>query len=205
MNSKSNNRDGIRDINGYLKLVEHLCEGTEKISSVHHYCKEHMVDMKELWKHMSLYKESGLKWLKLNINMCNYRRDVFTEQKEKLGKKIVSLISRLPGEVHGIFRDLLELTDDLLQRMNFITDVIIYCFLEEEKGLALRSEQTSRYINLLIRMIDEEIVILKETVQVDTIAWIKSGYRDWLEAISRNRQDGRTLRKFNIDLPEMID
>jgi len=203
MNSKSNNRDGIRQYYRYLNLVEHLCEGTVKVASVNQYCKEHMVDMRELWRHMSLYKESGLEWLKLN--MRRHRDDVFTEQKGKLGKKIVSLINRLPGEVHGIFRDLLELTDDLLQRIHFITDVVIYCFLEEEKGLALRSEQTSRYINLLIRMLDEEIETLKETVQVDTIAWIKSGYRDWLEAISRNRQDGRTLRKFNIDLPEMID
>ena len=203
MNSKSNNRDGIRQYYRYLNLVEHLCEGTVKVASVNQYCKEHMVDMRELWRHMSLYKESGLEWLKLN--MRRHRDDVFTEQKGKLGKKIVSLINRLPGEVHGIFRDLLELTDDLLQRIHFITDVVIYCFLEEEKGLALRSEQTSRYINLLIRMLDEEIETLKETVQVDTIAWIKSGYREWLEAISRTRQDERTLRKFKFDVSEIIE
>ena len=87
----------------------------------------------------------------------------------------------------------------LIDRLNCFWDNHLICFLEEEKGLALRSKQTTRYINLLLRMIDEEIETLKETAQIDTIAWIKSGYREWLEAISRNGQDERTLRKFNID------
>lgn len=186
------------EVQNYLNLLKRICEskdgGARKRQVVHDYCKRHSVDKKIIWRHIALYKEGGSAWVSRLLRMQSRR--FFRIQEEKLEGKIVDMIGQLPYEALPIFRDLLNLTDDFLERVRVIGEVVISCFLEGEKGLILRSFDTTQYTNLFIQMISEELETLKEISKINTMAIITSSYKQWLGAIAVSGQDIKNIKEW---------
>ena len=105
----------------------------------------------------------------------------FDHSRQKLRTRIVELIGKLPKEILPDFTALLDFRQQFLQRIEYVSDLLVYFFLEREKGLWRESKDTRVYITFFNHKLFREFNVINEIVAAgDGLEQLHTRYRDWL-------------------------
>lgn len=95
-------------------------------------------------------------------------------------ERILTLIDKLPEDTQADFRGLLDFTDLFQDRMLFLCDLILYLFLEREKGSFKSSEDILKYLDFFHQKLFREFEFIQEITQPGSVKNFILEYTGWL-------------------------
>lgn len=175
-----------REPSEQLQQLQHLLEDVlEPGLEEHHkrkqlitYCRSQGIQESSMWALLTVYRQLGCV---LTALQDAEQVSFYAHRQEQFRSRIVELIGKLPPETLKEFRSLLAFRKDFLERTEHISDLLLYFFLEREKGLWRESADSSLYTtyfnNKLFREFNAINEILKEA---SGIAEAQELYENWL-------------------------
>lgn len=137
-------------------------------------CGRQGISQRRLWHGLAVYRQTGsldcpeLPWADLTL---------FSRQ--KLHRRILSLIGELPPESLEEFRALVALTATFLDRVQFVCDLVVYLYAEREKGRWQGSEGRL-YTEFLAEKLMWELEVMRRTAEAHPLAQLAEEYAAWL-------------------------
>ena len=105
----------------------------------------------------------------------------FADKQQRFRQRILELIGRLPRESLEDFRALLDFRRFFLARLEYVSDLLVYFFLEREKGLWRESQDSSVYTNYFNHKLFRECNAINEIVAGSAgIEKLYNRYEGWL-------------------------
>jgi len=139
-------------------------------------CDRLGVSERELWQRMALYLRKGV-----------IREGGKTSEElddgcgEKMRRRILTLISRLPYKSLEEFRGLIAFTNSFLQRAAYLCDLLVYLFAEREKGLMDNQEIDTRlYTDFFVDKLLWELEKIRQFGEQTSFQELDAHYVDWL-------------------------
>ena len=185
MNDHDNSGAGItREIaeaQRLLKLLRRILDGPEETSKKRKrlvkYCRRRGLEESEMWAKLALYKQCEPADVLFSMEQVS----PFTDKQQRFRQRILELIGRLPRESLKDFRTLLDFRRFFLARLEYVSDLLVYFFLEREKGLWRESQDSSVYTNYFNHKLFREFNAINEIVAGSAdIAKLYSRYEGWL-------------------------
>ncbi|NVM57196.1 MAG: hypothetical protein HWN51_03640 [Desulfobacterales bacterium] len=99
---------------------------------------------------------------------------------EQVREHIIVLIKKLPLKTLSDFRELITFTDRFLDRVGFLCDLLLYFFLEKEKGAYRESENMSRYTDFFDNKLFRELEMIHEITDQHPFQSLNDKYESWL-------------------------
>ena len=140
------------------------------------YCRRHSYPEKQVWRRFSVYAQTG----EINPALDLKTPPFFNSQIKKMRERILTLIDKLPENTQADFRNLLDFTDLFQDRMMFLSDLLIYLFLEREKGSFKNSEDISKYLDFFHQKLFREFEFIQEIIQPGSVNNFILEYTGWL-------------------------
>jgi hypothetical protein len=138
-------------------------------------CAEQDISERDLWKMMALYREKGV------IKEQGGYPIKFTDwYGQKLRKRVLGLIGKLPLESLGEFRELVAFTASFMTRAEFVCDLLVYLFAEREKGWEREETDKSEYVKFFTEKLMWELNVINQVVEDTSLEGVNRGYVDWL-------------------------
>lgn len=164
-----------------LNLLKSILEGREeagrKRERLLKYCRGRMVEESSMWDKLALYKQGGAYEVLFTMERGGY----FADKQPRLRQRIVELIGRLPRETVEDFRAVLDFREVFLERLEYISELLVYFFLEREKGLWRESEDSSVYGNYFNHKLFREFNAINEvTADSPGVKGLRDGYENRL-------------------------
>lgn len=164
-----------------LNLLECILEGREqawqKRRRLLKYCRSRRLEESSMWDKLALYKQGGAG----DVLFTMERVGLFADKQPRLRQRIVELIGRLPQETVEDFKAVLDFRNYFLERLEYISELLVYFFLEREKGLWRESEDSSVYGNYFNHKLFREFNTINEvTSDSPGVKGLRSGYESWL-------------------------
>ena len=165
----------------HLDLLERVLwkrnQRKEVRTEVLRYCESSNVSERSIWRELALYKEAGATAILLGTDISNY----FADAQQKLREKILVLINKLPSATLSDFAHLVTFTEWVHQRIEYLGDVLLYGFLEREKGIWRESMNTWEYTNFFVQKLFREADMIHEMINMDVSAKsLIRKYEEWL-------------------------
>ncbi len=130
-----------------------------------------------MWAKLALYKQCEPADVLFSMEQVS----PFTDKQQRFRQRILELIGRLPRESLKDFRTLLDFRRFFLARLEYVSDLLVYFFLEREKGLWRESQDSSVYTNYFNHKLFREFNAINEIVAGSAdIAKLYSRYEGWL-------------------------
>ena len=104
----------------------------------------------------------------------------FDSKIKKMRERIILLIDKLPKNTQADFRNLLDFTDLFQDRMMFLSDLLLYLFLEREKGSFKSSEDTLKYLDFFHQKLFREFEFIQEIIQIGSLKSFTLEYTGWI-------------------------
>lgn len=171
--------------NGYekqecLELLNRLSKGKEtpeaRREELLNYCRRYSYPEKQVWRRFSVYAQTGEIKPDLDLNAPLF----FDSQTKKMRERIILLIDKLPEDTQADFRNLLDFTDLFQDRMMFLSDLLLYLFLEREKGSFKSSEDILKYLDFFHQKLFREFEFIQEIIQPGSVKNFILEYTGWL-------------------------
>jgi len=164
-----------------LKILLRILNGSEeaprKRKRLLKYCRKWGFDESEMWAKLALYRQIGPVDVLFDIEQVGH----FADKQQRLRQRIIALIGRLPQESLDDFRSLLDFRRFFLERLEYVSDLLVYFFLEREKGLWRESQDSSVYTNYFNHKLFREFNAINEIVAGSPdIAQLRNRYQSWL-------------------------
>jgi len=164
-----------------LKLFNEILDGPgdakQKREQLLEYCRTQELEESSMWERLALYRQHGPAGL-LPDKEQYY---LFEYQQHRLRQRILELIGKLPGSTLGDFIALLSFRRQFLNRIEYVSDLLLYCFLEREKGLWRESEDSSVYTTCFNHKLFREFNVINEIIIASgSIAALQAEYENWL-------------------------
>ena len=164
-----------------LKLLRRILEGQDEPSQKRKllvkYCRSRGLEESSMWDKLALYKQCGPADVLFSIEQLGH----FAEKQQKFRQRIVELIGRLSRESLEDFRTLLDFRRFFLERLEYVSDLLVYFFLEREKGLWRESRDSSVYTNYFNHKLFREFTAINEIVAGSAgIEKLRNQYESWL-------------------------
>ncbi len=163
-----------------LELLNRLSRGKEtpeaRREELLNYCGRHSYPEKQLWRQLSIYAQTGEIKPDLDLNAPLF----FDSQIKKMRERIILLIDKLPEDTQVDFRNLLDFTDLFQDRMMFLSDLLLYLFLEREKGSSKSSEDILKYLDFFHQKLFREFEFIQEIIQPGSVKNFILEYTGWL-------------------------
>lgn len=140
------------------------------------YCRRHSYPEKQVWRRFSVYAQTG----EINPALDLKTPPFFNSQIKKMRERILTLIDKLPENTQADFRNLLDFTDLFQDRMMFLSDLLLYLFLEREKGSFKSSEDISKYLDFFHQKLFREFECIQEITQPGSVKNFILEYTGWL-------------------------
>jgi hypothetical protein len=159
-------------------LLDSETTGSQKHQLLLEYCEKHVLEESWIWSELALYRLQGLAGdpayePERYVGFFDYRR-------HKVRTRIVELIGKLPTATLPDFTALLDFQRHFLQRLTYVTDLLVYFFLEREKGLERQSQETRVYTTFLDHKLFGEFYVINEILSFsDDLEGLNTHYRDW--------------------------
>ena len=137
-------------------------------------CRRDGLSERRLWNGLVLYRETGslecpeLPWADLTLL-----------SRQKLKRRLPSLIRELPPESLEEFRGLVALTATFLDRVNFVCDLVVYLYAEREKG-RWRGHDGCRYSEFFVEKLMWELEVVRRTAEEHPLGQLNEQYASWL-------------------------
>ena len=175
--------EGEEDRQALVRLLEEVLEyggdEEEKRQAVVEYCESRGIEESRMWNELALYHRDGPA---ADDPFDRWKRGgFFDDAEERLRGRIVALIGRLPEETVGDFTALLDFRRQFLQRIQYVCDLVVYFFLEREKGEWRESENTAVYVQFINHKLFREFSAINDIVIIDdSIKHLGNRYLDWI-------------------------
>ena len=180
-NGRQETGGGFSEPQQRLELLETILDsqddGSQKRESLLRYCRRQGVEESSAWAELALYSQQGSEGL-----LWGEREFCFFEKKQKkLRQRIVELIGKLPEATLEDFRALLGLRKHLLERIEYVSELLVYFFLEREKGVCRESQDTFVYTRYLNNKLFSEFSRIDDIVHPSCgIKTLLAQYKTWL-------------------------
>ena len=159
-------------------ILEPCVDESGKRRKVVDYCLSRGIEESSMWARLALYRQDGCAAAGL---FDKEQVSLFAHQREKLRSRIVELIGKLPRRTLEDFRSLLAFRKDFLERAEYVSDLLVYFFLEREKGLWRESQQTTVYTTYFNRKLFREFNAINEIVEEQAeIREVQREYKSWV-------------------------
>ncbi len=164
-----------------LKLLRSIIEGPdeawEKRRQLVKYCRSRRLEESSMWSKLALYKQGG----PAEVLFTMEQGGLFADKQPRLRQRIVELIGRLPQQTVEDFKALLDFRRYFLERLEYISELLVYFFLEREKGLWRESEDSSVYTNYFNHKLFREFNAINEVIADSAgVQKLRDGYESWL-------------------------
>jgi hypothetical protein len=100
--------------------------------------------------------------------------------REKLRKRILALIGRLPAESIEDFTALVAFTETFLARAQFVCDLVVYLFAEREKGSQRDGTDSRLYVEFFVQKLTWELDVVRRIGSERPLCELNGEYADWL-------------------------
>jgi len=128
-----------------LKLFNEILEGqgdaSQKREQLLEYCRTKGLEESSMWERLALYRQQG----PAGLLPGEEQECLFEYKQQRLRQRMLELIGKLPGSTLGDFISLLSFRRHFLERVEYVSELLLYFFLEREKGLWRESEDSSVY------------------------------------------------------------
>lgn len=160
-------------------VLEYEGDEGEKRQGVVEYCESRRIEESWMWNELALHRRDGPG---AGDSFQRWKRGgFFDEAEEKLRARIVALIGRLPEQRVEDFTALLDFRRQFLQRIEYVCDLVVYFFLEREKGEWRESQNTHVYVDFLNRKLFREFSAVDDIIMIgDSIKHLRDRYLDWI-------------------------
>ena len=132
-----------------LKLFNEILEGqgdaSQKREQLLEYCRTKGLEESSMWERLALYRQQG----PAGLLPGEEQECLFEYKQQRLRQRMLELIGKLPGSTLGDFISLLSFRKHFLERVEYVSELLLYFFLEREKGLWRESEDSSVYTTYL--------------------------------------------------------
>jgi len=164
-----------------LNLLRRILQGREEASRKRKrlvkYCRSRGFDESEVWAKLVLYRQYGPADVLFTMEQVGH----FADKQQRLRQRIIALIGRLPPESLEDFRALLDFRRFFLERLEYVSDLLVYFFLEREKGLWRESQDSCVYTNYFNHKLFREFNAINEIVAGSAdIEKLRNRYESWL-------------------------
>jgi len=131
---------------------------------------------RELWQRMALYQKKGV------IRERGKASEELDDGcGEKMRRRILTLICKLPYESLEEFRGLIAFTNSFLHRTAYLCDLLVYLFAEREKGLMDDQEiDTQLYTDFFVDKLLWELEKIRQFGEQTSFQELDAHYVDWL-------------------------
>ena len=151
-----------------LKLFNEILEGqsdaSQKREQLLEYCRTQELEESSMWERLALYRQHGPDGLLPSKEQyC-----LFEYQQQRLRQRILELIGKLPGATLDDFTALLSFRKQFLERLEYVSELLLYFFLEREKGLCRESEDSSVYTTYFNHKLFREFNVINEIINAST-------------------------------------
>jgi hypothetical protein len=162
------------------ELVRNLLDGAalseKEYLAILKDCDRLEVSERELWARMALYLKKGV-----IRERASARLELDDSCGQKMRKRILTLIGRLPYESLEEFRGLIAFTNSFLQRTAYLCDLLVYLFAEREKGLMDNQEiDTLLYTDFFVDKFLWELEKIRQFGEQTSFKELDGYYVDWL-------------------------
>jgi hypothetical protein len=161
------------------ELVQELLnaegETGEEYAQILEDCDRCGMSERELWQTMALYRKAGVVSEKGTFPL-----ELGDGLGEKLRKRILTLIGKLPHESLDEFRGLIAFTASFLKRVEFVCDLVVYLFAEREKGLESQETQTRLYTDFFVEKLMWELEMIRQIGDAKSLRELDGEYVGWL-------------------------
>jgi hypothetical protein len=139
-------------------------------------CHRLEVSERELWEKMALYLRKGVSHPRVSA-----RLELDDSGGQRMRKRILTLIGRLPHESLEEFCGLIAFTDSFLQRAAYLCDLLVYLFAEREKGDGdSQGIDTMLYVDFFVDKLLWELEKIRQFGEQTSLAELNQHYLDWL-------------------------
>jgi hypothetical protein len=161
------------------ELVQELLnaegETGEEYAQILEDCDRCGMSERELWQTMALYRKAGVVSEK-----GTYPLELGDGPGEKLRKRILTLIGKLPHESLDEFRGLIDFTASFLKRVEFVCDLVVYLFAEREKGLEREETDKRVYTQFFVEKLMWELEMIRQIGDAKSLRELDGEYVGWL-------------------------
>jgi len=185
MESHKNGRQQIKgkvsEAQVCLKLFNEIFDGpgdaSQKREQLLEYCRTQEFEESSMWERLALYRQQG----PAGLLPGEEQECLFEYKQQRLRQRILELIGKLPGSTLGDFTALLSFRKQFLERLEYVSELLLYFFLEREKGLWRESQDSSVYTNYFNHKLFREFNMINEIVADEAgIGALHSEYESWL-------------------------
>jgi hypothetical protein len=148
-------------------------------------CDRCGISERDLWQTMALYRKAGVVSEK-----GTYPLELGDGLGEKLRKRTLTLIGKLPHESLDEFRGLVAFTASFLTRVQFVCDLVVYLFAEREKGVEREQTDKRVYTQFFVEKLMWELDMISQISDTKTLQELNEEYVGWL---SERIIDGEVL------------
>jgi hypothetical protein len=142
------------------------------------YCRRYRISERAGWREIAAFDVKGLERL---VGAAHMRRpQLFDGVDRRLREAIVRLTVQLSRDTFDDFAALLNLLERFIERIRFLSDLVVHVFLERERGNSGSEPDAESYLcwytNKLFREVDVIAQAAKEEEFLDAIS---ARYWDW--------------------------
>lgn len=185
MNGQENGRQKVSrelsEAHQLLKLLEGIVDGQDEASQkrrrLMEYCRSRGVEESSMWAKLALYRQRGPAEVFFFVEQVS----LFGDKQQKLRQRIVELIGKLPRTTLEDFRALLCFRKYFLERLEYVSELLVYFFLEREKGLWRELHDSSVYTTYFNQKLFREVNVINEIIADEAgIGTVRDEYESWL-------------------------
>ncbi len=147
-------------LNLFNEILDGPGDAEQKREQLLEYCRAQELEESSMWARLALYRQqepAGL--LPGKEQYC-----LFEYKQQRLRQRILELIGKLPGATLGDFTALLSFRKQFLERLEYVSELLLYFFLEREKGLWRESEDSSVYTTYFNHKLFREFNMINEII-----------------------------------------
>jgi len=168
MNSQENGKQKVSqefsEAQQMLKLLEGILNGRDEASQKRkrlvRYCRSRGIEESCMWAKLALYRQHGPA-----EEVSSFIEQVSLGYKQqKLRQRIVELIGMQSFSSLEDFRELLCFRKYFLERLEYVSELLVYFFLEREKGPWRESQDSSVYTNYFNQKLFSEFNAIDEII-----------------------------------------
>ena len=176
-NTSTESVEGQREsLNFFEKILTEPTEPTNKRKEVLQYCAHHQTQEGRVWRKLALFREVGSTERLFEKEPYRY----FDLLDEQLREQILVLIKKLPVKTLNDFRQLILFCDRFVERIQFLCDLLLYFFLEREKGAYRETWDMSLYTDFFHNKMFRELEMIHEITERHSFERLNEKYESWL-------------------------
>ena len=161
------------------RLFRRILEGAAAeplYDQVLQHCRAQRISERELWRIFALYHADGSISGAALLSGEEFARC----GDQKLRKRILELIGRLPPESLEDFAGLVAFTSTFAARVQFLCDLLVYLFAEREKGSGGQHSDGRLYTEFFAAKLMWELDVMRRIGEQRPLAELGDEYLDWL-------------------------